>query len=56
MDSTIKNLIVGAVIIAAVAVLIAMAATYWYVIVGLGIAAFVVYKFMAKQKDERNKV
>ena len=52
----IAKFMVGAIVLAAVATLIAFAATYWYVFVGLGILVYVIYVVVQKQKDERNKV
>lgn len=46
----------GAIIIAAVATLIAFAATFWYVWIVLGVIVFFVLKGYHKQKDARNRV
>lgn len=52
MGAALKSIV----IIAAVATLIAIAATYWYVWIGAGVIGFFVLKGIQKQKDERNKV
>lgn len=50
------KLILSFVIIAAVATLIAFAATYWYIFVGIGAVVFAIFTFNQKKTDERNKV
>ena len=56
MDDTIVAVLKGAAILAAVAMLIAILATYWWLWIGLGIAGFFGLKFYNKKKDEGNKV
>jgi hypothetical protein len=60
MDSTIKNLIIGAVIIAAIATIIAMGATlvinYWPYLVGIIVVGIVLYVLKTKARDQKNKV
>lgn len=52
----IKNFIIGAIILAAIATGIAFVATYWYVVVGIGALAFGGYYVYSQQKDKANKV
>ena len=56
MDETIKSVIIGAVIIAAVATGIAVAVTYWYVFVALGLAVWGLAVGVMKIIDKRNQV
>ena len=50
------NFMVLAVIIAAIATLIAVAAAYWYVFVGIGLVAYGIYVAISKKKQADNKV
>ena len=55
-DSTIGNVIRGAVVLAALGVGIAFLATYWYIVVGIVALIVGLYALNAESSVERNKV
>ena len=51
-----KGVIIFAVVIAALAVGVALLATYWYIVLGVGAAGYAGYFFYKKNKDAGNRV
>ncbi len=56
MDGTIKSVIIGAIIIAVIAMIIAVGITYWYYIAGIAVVGIVIYIAKKKATDHGNRV
>ena len=52
----IMKILVGCALIALVAVLIGLAAAYWYIWIALAIVGYAIYYFKKKGEEKRNRV